>query len=54
MARDHPELLEGLHLVDESFDGIDGHRIHPNVQAGVALTQFLWQHTGGWQTNTFG
>ena len=29
-------------------------QVCPSMQAAVALNSFLWQHTGGWQNNTFG
>jgi len=65
MAREDPEMFEEVDLLasigcgdskhDETGDCFHSSGgIHPNVHAGVALNHFLWQHTGGWQNNTFG
>ena len=56
MARNDPDMFEEVDLVaDEGTNSSSScSDFHPNVHAGVALTQFLWKHTGGWQNNTFG
>lgn len=48
MAKEEPEMWDEIEL-----GGEEGETICPSVQAAVALNNFLWRHTGGWQ-NTFG
>lgn len=52
MAEDDPDMWEEME--DFLFDSAHhSENIHPSLHASVALNQFLWKHTGGWQ-NTFG